>query len=140
MQAWLRGNLLKNMPMDEMVRAIITASGNTFSNPAGELLPHREGSDRARGDDGATLPRRADAVARSATITHSSDGARTTTTAWPRGFARVKTKPEPQIGGKPGPKGVGAEVVFLARGGEVSPAAHRQADEAALPRRRRTRT
>ena len=33
MQAWLRGHFLKNTPMDKVVQEIITANGNTYTNP-----------------------------------------------------------------------------------------------------------
>src|SRR5207248_3415233 len=32
-QHWLRGHFLKNTPMDEIVRELVTASGNTYANP-----------------------------------------------------------------------------------------------------------
>jgi len=118
-QAWLRENFIKNMPMDQMVREIITSSGNTFNNPPANY--YRIAKDpQSLAETTAQLFL---GVRMQCAKCHNHPFERWTQddyygmAAW---FARVKTKPEPTIGAKPAAPVPGAEVVFVSRDGEVT--------------------
>ncbi len=120
MQAWLRGKFLKNEPMDKIVQEIITASGNSYTNPPANYY-------RIAKDPTALAETTAQlflGVRMQCAKCHNHPFERWTQddyygmAAW---FARVKTKPEPVIGTKPaGAAGATAEVIFTARDGEVN--------------------
>ena len=118
-QAWLREHFQKNTGMDEMVREIITASGNTFTNPPANY--YRIAKDpQSLAETTAQLFL---GVRMQCAKCHNHPFERWTQddyyglAAW---FARVKTKPEPTVGAKPAAPAVGAEVVFIGRDGEVT--------------------
>ena len=118
-QAWLRENFQKNVPIDAMVRDIITSSGNTFNNPPANYY-------RIAKDPTSLAETTAQlflGVRMQCAKCHNHPFERWTQddyygmAAW---FARVKTKPEPSIGTKPAAPAAGAEVVFIGRDGEVT--------------------
>lgn len=118
-QVWLRGHFQRNTPIDELVREIITASGNTFENPPANY--YRIAKDpQSLAETTAQLFL---GVRMQCAKCHNHPFERWTQddyygmAAW---FARVKNKPEPVIGAKPAAKGAGAEVIYVARTGEVS--------------------
>ena len=119
-QAWLRGHFQKNTPVDQMVREIVTASGNSYANPPANY--YRIAKDpQSLAETTAQLFL---GVRMQCAKCHNHPFERWTQddyygmAAW---FARVKTKPEQVIGTKPaGAAAVGAEVVFSARDGEVT--------------------
>ena len=121
MQAWLRGKFLANEPVDEIVREIITASGNSYTNPPANY--YRIAKDpTALAETTAQLflgVRMQCAKCHNHPFERWSQDDYYGMAAW---FARVKTKPEPVIGGPPPAKNkaAGAEVVYVARAGEVS--------------------
>ena len=118
-QAWLRESFQKNVPMDAMVRAIITSSGNTFNNPPANYY-------RIAKDPTSLAETTAQlflGVRMQCAKCHNHPFEKWTQddyygmAAW---FARVKTKPEPVVGAKPAKNGPGAEVIFVSRDGEVT--------------------
>ena len=119
-QAWLRGHFRKNTPIDEVVRELITASGNTYANPPANY--YRIAKDpQALAETTAQLFL---GVRMQCAKCHNHPFERWTQddyyglAAW---FARVKNKPEPLVGAKAaGPAGVTAEVIYTARAGEVT--------------------
>jgi hypothetical protein len=118
-QAWLREHFLRNTPMDQVVREIITSSGNTFNNPPANY--YRIAKDpQSLAETTAQLFL---GVRMQCAKCHNHPFERWTQddyygmAAW---FARVKTKPEPTIGAKPAAPTPGAEVVFISRDGEVT--------------------
>jgi len=118
MQAWLRSHLLRNTPWDEVVRELLTASGNTFSNPpANYYRVARDPQSLAE-----TTAQLFFGIRLQCAKCHNHPFERWTQddyygfAAW---FARVKLRPEPVLGGPPdGP--AAAEVVFVERSGEVT--------------------
>ena len=119
-QAWLRGHFRRNTPVDEIVRELITASGNTYANPPANY--YRIAKDpQALAETTAQLFL---GVRMQCAKCHNHPFERWTQddyyglAAW---FARVKNKPEPLIGAKPAaPNAVSAEVIYAARDGEVT--------------------
>jgi hypothetical protein len=118
MQAWLRGHFLKNTPMDRVVQELVTASGNTFTNPPANF--YRIAKDpTGLAETTAQLflgVRMQCAKCHNHPFERWSQDDYYGMAAW---FARVRTKPEPAVGARP-PGAPGAEVVFAARDGEVS--------------------
>ena len=117
-QAWLRGHLQKNTPIDAIVRELITASGNTYSNPPANY--YRIAKDpQSLAETTAQLFL---GIRMQCAKCHNHPFEKWTQddyygmAAW---FARVKQKPDPAAG-KVVPPAVAAEVVFAARDGEVS--------------------
>ncbi|MDB5310812.1 MAG: hypothetical protein JWO38_5014 [Gemmataceae bacterium] len=118
-QAWLRGHFQRNTPVDEIVRELITANGNTFANPPANY--YRIAKDpQSLAETTAQLFL---GVRMQCAKCHNHPFERWTQddyygmAAW---FARVRNKPEPVIGSKPAAPAAGAEVIFLARDGEVT--------------------
>ncbi len=118
-QAWLHGHFQRNTPIDELVRELITASGNTYSNPPANY--YRIAKDpQSLAETTAQLFL---GVRMQCAKCHNHPFERWTQddyygmAAW---FARVRNKPEPVVGTKPATPVVGAEVIFSARDGEVS--------------------
>ena len=119
-QQWLRGHFLKNTPVDEVVRALVTASGNTYANPPANY--YRIAKDpQSLAETTAQLFL---GVRMQCAKCHNHPFERWTQddyygmAAW---FARVKQRPEAVIGTRPaGPAGVTAEVVYTAPAGEVT--------------------
>jgi len=118
MQAWLRSHLLRNTPWDEVVRELLTASGNTFSNPpANYYRVARDPQSLAE-----TTAQLFFGIRLQCAKCHNHPFERWTQddyygfAAW---FARVKLRPEPVLGGPPGGPAA-AEVVFVERSGEVT--------------------
>ncbi len=117
-QAWLRGHFQKNTPWDQVVQELITANGNTFSNPPANY--YRIAKDpTSLAETTAQLflgVRMQCAKCHNHPFERWSQDDYYGMAAW---FARVKTKPEPSIGTKPQGQPVAAEVVYAAREGEV---------------------
>ncbi|MCI0700003.1 MAG: DUF1553 domain-containing protein [Planctomycetia bacterium] len=117
MQAWLRGHFLRNTPMDKVVQEIITANGNTYSNPPANY--YRIAKDpTSLAETTAQLflgVRMQCAKCHNHPFERWSQDDYYGMAAW---FARVKTKPAPVVGTRP-PGPPAAEVVFLLRDGEV---------------------
>ena len=119
-QAWLRGHFQRNTPVDVVVREIVTANGNTFSNPAANYYRiAKDPTGLAETTAQLFLGFRMQCAK-----CHNHPFERWTQddyygmAAW---FAQVKTKPEPVIGTRPaGPNATAAEVVFNSRAGEVT--------------------
>jgi hypothetical protein len=116
-QFWLRGHFLRNTPMDEIVRELVTASGNTYANPPANY--YRIAKDpQSLAETTAQLFL---GVRMQCAKCHNHPFERWTQddyygmAAW---FARVKQKPEAVVGTKPA--GVTAEVVYTTREGEVT--------------------
>ena len=61
-QAWLREQFQENTPLDKVVQEHHHRQRQHLRQPAGELLPHRQGPAEPGRDDRPALPRRADAV------------------------------------------------------------------------------
>lgn len=119
MQAWLRGHFLANTPMDEVVREVITSNGDTYANPPANY--YRIAKDpTALAETTAQLflgVRMQCAKCHNHPFERWSQDDYYGMAAW---FARVKTKPAPVVGAKPAAKTPGAEVVYVAREGEVT--------------------
>ncbi len=98
MQTWLRSHFMKNTPLDKIVREIITANGNTYTNPPANYYRIAKDPTALAGDDRAAVPRRADAVREVPQPPVRAAGARTDYYGMAAWFARVKTKPEPAVG------------------------------------------
>jgi hypothetical protein len=118
-QAWLRGHFQRNTPVDQIVRELITSSGNTFSNPPANY--YRIAKDpQSLAETTAQLFL---GVRMQCAKCHNHPFERWTQddyygmAAW---FARVRNKPEPVVGTKPAAPAVGGEVIFMARDGEVN--------------------
>ncbi len=118
-QAWLRGHFLSNTPMDEVVRELITSSGNTYNNPPANY--YRIAKDpQSLAETTAQLFL---GVRMQCAKCHNHPFEKWTQddyygmAAW---FARVKTKPEEYVGSKPAAKAPAAEIIFLARNGEIT--------------------
>jgi hypothetical protein len=119
-QHWLRAHFQRNTPMDEIVRELVTASGNTYANPPANY--YRIAKDpQSLAETTAQLFL---GVRMQCAKCHNHPFERWTQddyygmAAW---FARVKQKPEAVVGTKPaGAAGVAAEVVYTTRDGEVT--------------------
>jgi hypothetical protein len=118
-QAWLRQQFRQNTPWDKVVQSIITANGNTFANPPANY--YRIAKDpQSLAETTAQLflgVRMQCAKCHNHPFERWSQDDYYGMAAW---FAQVKTKPEPVVGTKPAGKTDAAEVVFLARAGEVT--------------------
>ncbi len=119
MQAWLRGHFARNTPFDEVVREVITASGNTYANPPANY--YRIAKDpQSLAETTAQLFL---GVRMQCAKCHNHPFERWTQddyygmAAW---FARVKQRPEGVIGTRPAAPAGAAEVVFVSRDGEVT--------------------
>ncbi|MCS6865608.1 MAG: DUF1553 domain-containing protein [Gemmataceae bacterium] len=119
MQAWLRGHFLKNTPFDQVVQELLTATGDTFSHPAANYF-------RIAKDPTSLAETTAQlflGVRMQCAKCHNHPFERWTQddyygfSAW---FARVKTKPAPVVGTRPGGNPPASEVVYVARSGEVA--------------------
>ena len=118
-QAWLRGHFLKDTPMDEIVRELISSNGNTYTNPPANY--YRIAKDpQSLAETTAQLflgVRMQCAKCHNHPFERWSQDDYYGMAAW---FARVKTKPEPVLGTPVPGKAVSAEIVFQARDGEVT--------------------
>src|SRR5262249_37803302 len=117
-QTWLRGHFQRNTAWDKVVQELITANGNTFTNPpANYYRIAKDPQSLAETTAQLFLGFRMQCAK-----CHNHPFERWTQddyygmAAW---FARVKTKPEPMIGTRP-QGAVGAEVVYTTRDGEVT--------------------
>ena len=118
-QFWLREKIAKNEPFDKIVTELLTATGNTYSNPPANF--YRIAKDpMALAESTAQLFL---GVRMQCAKCHNHPFER-----WSQDdyyglsavFARVKTKPEPAVGtAKPNPM-TSAEVVYTGREGEVT--------------------
>jgi hypothetical protein len=119
-QTWLRSHLMKDTPMDEIVRELITSTGNTYANPPANY--YRIAKDpQSLAETTAQLflgVRMQCAKCHNHPFERWSQDDYYGMAAW---FARVKTKPEPVVGTKlAGNQPVNAEIVFQSRDGEVT--------------------
>jgi hypothetical protein len=116
-QAWLRHRFQQDAPMDAIVRELITADGNTFTNPPANY--YRIAKDpQSLAETTAQLflgVRMQCAKCHNHPFERWSQDDYYGMAAW---FARVKTKPEPVVGARP--PAPAAEVVFVSRDGEVT--------------------
>lgn len=119
MQAWLRAHFQKNTPLDQVVQELLTANGDTFTNPPANYF-------RIAKDPTTLAETTAQlflGVRMQCAKCHNHPFERWTQddyygfSAW---FARVKTKPAPVVGTRPGGNPPVSEVVYVARSGEVS--------------------
>ncbi len=118
-QFWLREKLAKNEPFDKIVTELLTATGNTYTNPPANF--YRIAKDpMALAESTAQLFL---GVRMQCAKCHNHPFER-----WSQDdyyglsavFARIKTKPEPGLGSvKPNPM-ASAEVVYASRDGEVT--------------------
>jgi hypothetical protein len=118
-QQWIRGHWLRNTPVDQVVRELLTATGNTFQNPPANYY-------RIAKDPTSLAETTAQlflGVRMQCAKCHNHPFERWTQddyygmAAW---FARVKTKAAPHVGAKPPGNAPHAEVVYVARAGEVT--------------------
>jgi Protein of unknown function (DUF1553)/Protein of unknown function (DUF1549) len=118
-QAWLRHHFQEDTPWDKVVQELITANGNTFNNPPANY--YRIAKDpTSLAETTAQLflgVRMQCAKCHNHPFERWSQDDYYGMAAW---FARVKTKAEPTTGAKPAAPVAGAEVVYLARDGEVT--------------------
>jgi hypothetical protein len=118
-QLWLRDRIATNTPVDVMVRELLTATGNTYSNPPANYY-------RIAKDPQSLAEATAQlflGVRMQCAKCHNHPFERWTQDdyyGFAAVFARVKTKPDPELGPKPPPNAAAAEVVMLARDGEVA--------------------
>jgi hypothetical protein len=117
-QLWLRENLLRNEPLDEMIRELLTANGSTYANPPANY--YRIAKDpTSLAETTAQLffgVRMQCAKCHNHPFEAITQDDYYSTAAW---FARVKTKKDVTTAGKK-PEDPGAEVVFDLRDGEVT--------------------
>jgi hypothetical protein len=117
-QLWLRDNLARNEPLDEMIRELLTATGSTYANPPANY--YRIAKDPTNLAE--TTAQLFFGVRMQCAKCHNHPFEAITqddyysTAAW---FARVKTKKDVTTAGKK-PEDPGAEVVFDLRDGEVT--------------------
>ena len=118
-QHWLRDRLASGAGMDAVVRELLTASGNTYTNPpANYFRIAKDPQSLAEGTAQVFL-----GVRMSCAKCHNHPFEKWTQddyygfAAW---FARVRTRPVPVLGAKADPKVPSADVVVLARDGEVT--------------------
>jgi Protein of unknown function (DUF1553)/Protein of unknown function (DUF1549) len=117
-QIWLRDNLARNEPIDEMIRDLLTANGSTYANPPANY--YRIAKDPTNLAE--TTAQLFFGVRMQCAKCHNHPFEAITqddyysTAAW---FARVKTKKDAATAG-PKPEDVGAEVVYAVRDGEVT--------------------
>lgn len=118
-QLWLRDHWRKNTPVDQVVRQLLTATGNTYENPPANYY-------RIAKDPSSLAETTAQlflGVRMQCAKCHNHPFERWTQddyygfAAW---FARTKQKADPALGGKGNPRVAAAEVVYLARDGEVT--------------------
>ena len=119
-QQWLRGHWQRNTPVDEVVRELLTASGNTYENPPANY--YRIAKDpTALAETTAQLflgVRMQCAKCHNHPFERWSQDDYYGMAAW---FARTKQKNDPSLNGaKPNAKNPTAEVVFVTREGEVT--------------------
>jgi len=120
LQQWLRAHWLKNTPVDEVVRELLTATGNTYQNPPANY--YRIAKDpQSLAETTAQLflgVRMQCAKCHNHPFERWSQDDYYGMAAW---FARTKQKNDPGFGpGKPTPKTPNAEVVFVSREGEIT--------------------
>jgi hypothetical protein len=118
LQAWLRAQLLRNTPWDEVVRQLLTADGNTFAYPpANYYRIARDPQNLAE-----TTAQLFFGIRLQCAKCHNHPFERWTQddyygfAAW---FARVRLRPEP-TGGAPANAANRAEIVYVERSGEVT--------------------
>src|SRR5262249_55945620 len=117
-QLWLRDHVSRNTPLDEVIRELLTANGNTFANPAANY--YRIAKDPTNLAE--TTAQLFFGVRMQCAKCHNHPFEAITqddyysTAAW---FARVKTKRDATAPGKD-PMAPVAEVVFDLRDGEVT--------------------
>ena len=117
-QMWLRDNLSRNEPLDEMIRDLLTANGSTYANPPANFF-------RIAKDPTSLAETTAQlffGIRMQCAKCHNHPFEALTqddyysTAAW---FARVKTRKDGTAPPK-NPMDVGAEVVFSIRDGDVT--------------------
>jgi len=117
-QAWLRGHFQKNTPWDKVVQELITANGNSYSNPPANY--YRIAKDpQSLAETTAQLflgVRMQCAKCHNHPFERWSQDDYYGMAAW---FARVKTKPEMVMGTAPAKNAGNAEVIYASRDGEV---------------------
>lgn len=117
-QLWLRDHVSRNTPIDTVIRELLTANGNTFTNPAANY--YRIAKDPTNLAE--TTAQLFFGVRMQCAKCHNHPFEAITqddyysTAAW---FARVKTKRDATAPGKK-PEDPAAEVVFAVRDGEVT--------------------
>ncbi|MCE9563966.1 MAG: DUF1549 and DUF1553 domain-containing protein [Planctomycetes bacterium] len=118
-QAWLRGHFQKNTPWDKVVQELITANGNSYTNPPANY--YRIAKDpQSLAETTAQLflgVRMQCAKCHNHPFERWSQDDYYGMAAW---FARVKTKPEPVLGTPAAKNPAAAEVIFATRDGEVT--------------------
>ncbi len=118
-QLWLREKIATNTPIDEIVRELLTATGNTYANPPANYY-------RIAKDPQSLAEATAQlflGVRMQCAKCHNHPFEKWTQDdyyGFAAVFARVKTKPEPGGPAKPAPNAPAAEVVAVARDGEVT--------------------
>ena len=117
-QMWLRDNLSRNEPLDEMIRDLLTANGSTYANPPANF--YRIAKDpTSLAETTAQLffgIRMQCAKCHNHPFEALTQDDYYSTAAW---FARVKTRKDGTAPPK-NPMDVGAEVVFSIRDGDVT--------------------
>ena len=117
-QIWLRENLAKNTPLDRIIKELLTANGSTFSNPPANYF--RIAKDPTNLAE--TTAQLFFGIRMQCAKCHNHPFEAITqddyysTAAW---FARVKTKRDVESAGA-NPKNAAAEIVYVARNGEVT--------------------
>jgi hypothetical protein len=118
-QAWLRGHFQKNTPWDKVVQELITANGNSYTNPPANY--YRIAKDpQSLAETTAQLflgVRMQCAKCHNHPFERWSQDDYYGMAAW---FARVKTKPAPVLGTPVAKNPGAAEVIFATRDGEVT--------------------
>ncbi len=116
---WLRDRIAANAPIDAIVKELLTSTGNTYTNPPANYY-------RIAKDPQSLAEATAQlflGVRMQCAKCHNHPFERWTQDDYyglAAVFARVKTKPDPEAGAKPDPKHPAAEVVMVARAGEVT--------------------
>jgi hypothetical protein len=116
---WLRDRIATGVPIDAVVTELLTATGNTFTNPPANYY-------RIAKDPQSLAEATAQlflGVRMQCAKCHNHPFERWTQDDYyglSAVFARVKTKPEPGVGPKPDPKVPAAEIVVASRDGEVT--------------------
>jgi len=118
-QLWLRDKFATNEPFDAVVRELLTATGNTYNNPpANYYRIAKDPTSLAESTAQLFL-----GVRMQCAKCHNHPFERWTQDEYyglSAVFARVKTKPEPQVGGPKPNANTTAEVVYVVRTGEVT--------------------
>ncbi len=118
-QLWLREKIATDAPIDAIVRELLTATGNTFANPPANYY-------RIAKDPQSLAEATAQlflGVRMQCAKCHNHPFERWTQDDYyglAAVFARVKHKPDPELGPKPPANTPAAEVVLAARDGEVT--------------------